>query len=145
MGNRQLGASLVASQRPARHALSTLTPTSYCDHHACMARTVTTHITDDIDGTKDAEEVRFGYLGAEYTIDLSKKNRTALEKALQPYLDAGTKVQPSGRQRRTSSRSTTRRDLQAVREWAKVQGIDISDRGRVSGAVLEQYDAAVGK
>jgi hypothetical protein len=106
-----------------------------------MARTVVTHITDDLDGSKDAEEVRFALQGVEYSIDLSKKNRAALEKALQPYIEAGSKT--SGRRaagRRKSTSDITRRDLKDVRAWAKKQGLDVSDRGRIPTPILEQYD-----
>jgi hypothetical protein len=107
-----------------------------------MARTVVTHVTDDIDGSKDAEEVRFSLNGAEYTIDLAKKNRAALEKVLKPYIDAGTKVTSRRRNARRagSNPSSTRRDLAEVRVWAKSQGLHVSDRGRVPAAVLEQFD-----
>lgn len=105
-----------------------------------MAKNVVTHITDDLDGSADAEEVAFSFGGVDYTIDLSKKNRSALEKALKPYLAAATR-----QTRRTGSRksaSTSKRDLGAVREWAKAQGIEVSARGRVPAKVVEQYDAA---
>lgn len=38
-----------------------------------MARETVIHITDDIDGSKGAEEVSFAYQGTEYRIDLGKK------------------------------------------------------------------------
>lgn len=108
-----------------------------------MAKTTITHITDDLDGSTDATEVSFSYAGTDYSIDLSKKNKTALEKALKPYLDAATKVPGrSSSSRRAKSSSNPKRDLARVREWAKGQGIEVSERGRVSAAVLEQYDAA---
>ena len=107
-----------------------------------MARTVVTQITDDLDGSKGADEVRFAFNGVDYAIDLSKKNRAALEKVLKPYIDAGTKVPARGRATRRSSAAASkgRRDLSEVRAWAKEQGIGLSDRGRVPAAVLEQYD-----
>lgn len=116
-----------------------------------MARTTITQITDDLDGSKDAEEVSFSFRGADYVIDLSKKNQAAMEKALRPYLDAATqtsrKVSTKGSGSRASksaakSRGTTRRDLSAVREWAQANGIRVSERGRIAREVLEQYDAA---
>lgn len=110
-----------------------------------MAKQTTTTITDDIDGSKDATEVAFSYNGVDYTIDLGKKNAAAFEKALKPYIEAGTKVsRRSSAPRRTRSASSTasRNDLAQVREWAKSQGIEVSERGRVSASVLEQYDAA---
>jgi hypothetical protein len=110
-----------------------------------MAKQTTTTVTDDIDGSKDATEVAFSYDGADYTIDLGKKNAAAFEKALKPYLDAATKVSrrsSSSRRPRSASSTASRSDLAQVREWAKSQGIEVSERGRVSASVLEQYDAA---
>jgi hypothetical protein len=109
-----------------------------------VAKTTVTHITDDIDGSKDATEIAFSFDGVDYTIDLSKKNAAAMTKALKPYLDAATKV--SGRSTRSrhprgSKASAPRKDLAAVREWARGQGIEVSDRGRVPSSVIEKYDA----
>ena len=82
----------------------------------------------------------FMWNGATYEIDLSKKNATALEKALTPYLQAGRKVRGSvARSRRTAARA--RADLAAVRVWAKKNGYEVSERGRIAGAVLEAYHA----
>ena len=108
-----------------------------------MAKTTVTHITDDLDGSKDASEVAFSFDGVDYTIDLSKKNAAAMAKALKPYLDAATKVSGrSTRPQRTGSSRTSgpRKDLATIREWARGQGIDVSDRGRIPAAVILQYD-----
>ncbi len=50
-----------------------------------MARTVV--ITDDLDGSSPAEEVRFTWDGVEWSIDLAEANRKRLEEALQPFMD----------------------------------------------------------
>ncbi len=104
----------------------------------------TTIVTDDLDGTSAAETVSFSYEGVAYSIDLSKKNRAALEKALKPYLAAATKVRRSTR--RSSSRSTSRRRpgpaLSDVRNWAAEQGMEVSARGRIAQDVLNAYTAA---
>ena len=124
-------------------------------HPASMAKTTITQITDDLDGSRDAEEVSFSFRGIDYTIDLSKKNQTAMEKALKPYLDAASKpakrssstaakrtgTKPKAAARK-SSRSTTRQDLAAVRDWARANNIDVSDKGRISRNVMDQYAAA---
>jgi hypothetical protein len=109
-----------------------------------MAKTVVT--TDDIDGSPNAETVTFSFDGRSFEIDLSKKSRTALEKALKPYIDAGRSVggratRGSGNGRGRSRRSGSL-DLAAVRAWAAENGITVSDRGRISASVLEQYQAA---
>lgn len=77
-----------------------------------MAKETIVQVIDDIDGSKNAEEVSFAYQGIEYTIDLSKKNRTALERALKPYIEAGTKKSRRNA-RSTSKRTSGRRDLAA--------------------------------
>ena len=94
----------------------------------------------------NAAEVRFSFQGTDYVIDLGKKNLAAFEKALKPYIGAATKVSTgSGKSRRTSKSSSTGQNRAAVREWAKSAGIDVSSRGRIPNAVLEQYQAARNK
>lgn len=107
-----------------------------------MAKTTVTQITDDVDGSTDAEEVSFAYEGVQYSIDLSKKNKAALEKALTPYLAAATKVSRRSSGRRSTSNTASRGDLSAVRAWASKQGIEVSARGRIAKSVIDQYDAS---
>jgi hypothetical protein len=105
-------------------------------------RTITTiELTDDVDGGKAERTIAFGFDGANYEIDLSKKNATAFEKVLRPYVDAARKVGRSNT-RRGRRASAPVRDLSEVREWARANGHAVSDRGRVPAAVLEAYDAA---
>jgi hypothetical protein len=108
-----------------------------------MAKEMITRITDDIDGSANAEEVSFALDGVEFRIDLAKKNRAALEKALKPYMDAGTRSahRVSSNRRRGPKASKGRGDLAEIRAWAKGQGMKVSDRGRVSGEVIRAYEA----
>ena len=110
-----------------------------------MAKNTTVTITDDLDGSNNAKEVSFSLNGRTWVIDLSAKNRAALEKALKPYIAKATEQgQKSrrGKAARTSSRAKPRTDLSAVREWAKSNGHQVSDRGRISADVLHACDAA---
>ena len=111
---------------------------------ASMAKTVVT--TDDLDGSPNAETVTFSFDGRSFEIDLSKKSRAALEKALKPYIDAARSTGSRSARSAASSRGRGRRsgsvDLAAVRAWAADNGIAVSDRGRISASVLEQYQAA---
>jgi hypothetical protein len=110
-----------------------------------MARTTIVQVSDDLDGSANASEVRFAFEGTEYTIDLSSKNRKAFEKALRPYIEAGTRV--PGRRSGTSRSARPKRtgdssvDLAAVRAWAKENGHPVSDRGRLPKTVLDAYTA----
>src|SRR4051794_116467 len=108
-----------------------------------MAKTTTITITDDIDGSSNAQEYTFGYDGQNYTIDLSKKNKTALDKALKPYLAAARKVRATRDSRRGPTTANSRRtDLNEIREWARANGHQVSDRGRIAASVMRDYDAA---
>ena len=108
-----------------------------------MAKTVS--IVDDIDGSTGAATVAFAVDGKRYEIDLSKKNRSAFDKALKPYVDAGRVAPNSGGGRRSSTtraRKPSAVDLGAIREWANANGHQVSDRGRVAASVVEAYNAA---
>ena len=115
-------------------------------HH--MAKTVITQVTDDLDGSTGAETISFGYRGANYEIDLTKRNANAFDKTMKPYLDAARKVTAARGSRRGStgpgrgSRSRSATDLAAVREWARTHGYAVSDRGRISANVMEAYNTA---
>jgi hypothetical protein len=106
-----------------------------------MAKTVNVVVTDDLDGSPDAETVAFAFNGQSYEIDLGQKNLAKFEKSLQPFMEAGRRTS----QRRTAKvarTSSTRIDRAAVRSWAAAQGIKVSERGRISADVLRQYEAA---
>lgn len=113
-----------------------------------MAKTLIT--TDDIDGSAEAETIRFSYNGTSYTIDLGKKNRTAFEKALKPYIEvaqksSGRRPAPSSNTRRSRSgrrRSGSSVDLSAVRAWARENGVEVSERGRIAQSVIDAYQEA---
>jgi hypothetical protein len=112
-----------------------------------MAKQTTVTITDDLDGSANAKEVSFSLGGRSWVIDLSPKNRAALEKALKPYIAKATEQRGAGRRRKSTgspsrSKPKPRTDLAAVREWAKSNGHKVSDRGRISADVLAAYDSA---
>jgi hypothetical protein len=106
-----------------------------------MAKTVSVVITDDLDGSPDAETVAFGFDGHNYEIDLGKKNLAKLQKSLQPFMDAGRRS--TQRKAAKAPRAAgSRVDRAAVRAWAAGQGLKVSERGRISAEVMSKYDAA---
>jgi hypothetical protein len=106
-----------------------------------MAQKITVALEDDLDGGPADETVRFGLGGTEYEIDLSTKNANVLRRQLAPFIEHARKA---GRgQRRRPGRTTSSRERSAdIRAWAKDQGITVSERGRISASVAEQYEAA---
>jgi len=113
-----------------------------------MAQKVVVELVDDLDGTasEGISTVTFGLDGVSYEIDLSDKNAGKLRDEFASWI--GHARRSGGRRttgRRTaggSSSASSRRDLSAVRAWARANGHQVSDRGRVSAAVQEAYDKA---
>jgi hypothetical protein len=109
-----------------------------------MAREVQIKLVDDLDGGTAAETVSFGLDGTSYEIDLSKRNASKLRSALDPYVAGGRKVTPARRGRargRTAARAGGPSAAE-IRDWARENGWEVSDRGRVPAEVREAYDAA---
>jgi hypothetical protein len=110
-----------------------------------MAQKVQTLLIDDLDGGQAEDTVRFGLDGAEYEIDLSAKHAEAMRKALEPYVSAARRASGSVARRpgRNGRRAATAGpDSIAVREWAKSQGIEVKDRGRVPAELVVKFNAA---
>lgn len=109
-----------------------------------MAQKVQVVLTDDLDGGPADETVQFALDGVSYEIDLSEANAEALREAVAPY--AGCARRLGGRSvRRAAAKSrpaAERVDLSDLRTWARDNGYQVSDRGRVSGEVRAAYEAA---
>ncbi len=113
-----------------------------------MAQKVNIVLVDDLDGSEATETVTFGLDGSTYEIDLSDANAAALREALSGYVGHARKVTGGGRRARrsgggsSSSAGSTNGNTRDVREWAKSQGMEVSERGRISAEVQQAYDAA---
>jgi hypothetical protein len=107
-----------------------------------MASMVSVIVSDDLDGSPNAETVAFGFEGVSYEIDLAEKNRARLARDFAPYVDAARKVRQRHPRTTNAGRPGSAADRAAVRAWAKEQGLKISERGRIGAHILEQYEAA---
>lgn len=108
-----------------------------------MAQRVNVVLVDDFDGTEASETVTFGLDGVDYEIDLTGANAAKLREVLGPYVEAGRRV--GGRRRRGGQRgggSNTGPSAADIRQWARDNGWDVPERGRVSAEVREAYAAA---
>ncbi len=116
-------------------------------NRASVAQKIQTLFIDDLDGSAAEGTVRFGLDGTEYEIDLSAGHAKELRDALARYVDAARRV--SGGPRRSAR--TGRRapaggpNTTEVREWAKAQGIEVKDRGRVPADLVVKFKAATGQ
>lgn len=137
-----------------------------------MAERIVRQIIDDLDGSDitdgDGERIEFSLRGVEYQIDLSNGNVAKLEKALQPFVEAAATMRGSrgrgaksngngrgvpaattngsGRQGKAGGNgrdsAAARGDLAAIRQWARDNGHEVSDRGRIKAEIVQAFEAA---
>ncbi len=106
-----------------------------------MAQKVHIVLIDDIDQSDAEETVTFGLDGKDFAIDLNKKNARSLRDALAPYVAHARPV--SGRSgRRSTAKAAGGTAPSEIRAWARENGFDVPERGRVSAEVREAYAAA---
>lgn len=173
-----------------------------------MSSTVQVLLIDDIDGSPADETVQFALDGANYELDLSKRNALALRQMLARYIKsarrvsggsrtAATSMKPaqrrngkvttakaagsragrsgaakpatsagskSARSRSASARTTARtgaaakartqakrrttakragQDPAQIRQWARAQGLSVSERGRIPSELISKFQDAV--
>jgi len=106
-----------------------------------MARRIIEQLIDDIDGSEATETVTFSLDTNSYQIDLSEANAARLRDVLAPYIAHAT-PQRQARGARRASTSGSGVDSATVRQWARGQGIEVNERGRIPKALVEQYHAA---
>lgn len=106
-----------------------------------MARRTKTVLIDDVDGEEAVESVSFALDGVRYEVDLGETNAAALRENFARWAQAGRRV--GGRAKRgTRGGVAHSRETAKIREWARANGHQVSDRGRISAKVQEAYKAA---
>jgi hypothetical protein len=108
-----------------------------------MARTVI--LTDDLDGSPDAEEVQFGWDGVTWAIDLAAENRKKLEDALKPFLDKAHPAQVAQAKSVTTTRTRGAASTAGRIDYSSPEHAGSKHRGRVTEAeaayVRDNFDA----
>lgn len=113
-----------------------------------MAQKTIVQLIDDLDGSTsgDIESVQFSLDGVNYEIDLNEDNAASLRSELERFIGAARRT--GGRVRRNvpgagkSGDVRSREETKAIRDWAKANGHDVSERGRLSSNIVEAYEAA---
>ena len=105
-----------------------------------MARKTYVELIDDIDGSKAESTVLFALEGVEYEIDLSAEHVQELHADFTKWIVSARRV--GGRARRSSSVPSSAKETAKVRAWARENGYDVSDRGRIPADIREAYNAA---
>jgi len=113
---------------------------------AVVAKQTTVTFVDDIDSsTEGVERYTFNWLGTDYEIDLAPRSAKKLIDVMKVYAEKATRVSKSrsvsgARGRGSAGPRSSKEEVQAVRWWAREQGLEVPARGRVSQAVKEAYD-----
>lgn len=111
-----------------------------------MAQKVRTLFVDDLDGGEAEGTVRFGLDGTHYEIDLNAAHAEELRSMLAPYTRAGRKVTGStGRAARNRGKAAKGHSGNKVRDWARANGIEVKDRGRVPADLVVKFREATGQ
>jgi Lsr2 len=110
-------------------------------------------LVDDIDGSDATRTVSFGLDGRVYEIDLSDANAAVLRDSLAAFIAAARKSGGSAAAGRNRAPKMTAisgprpqpldpEQTGAIRAWARQNGHQVSDRGRIAKTVVEAFHAA---
>lgn len=110
-------------------------------------------LVDDLDGNEAAETIRFGLDGEDFEIDLSEEHAASLRDALALWVAHAHRAEDVAGSSRRTTRSATpssaprsgyapidRDQATAIRNWARAQGHDVSDRGRIPARIIDLYN-----
>ncbi|AKK04189.1 histone-like nucleoid-structuring protein Lsr2 [Corynebacterium epidermidicanis] len=109
-----------------------------------MSRREVIQFFDDIDSTPLTQEevniVKFSLDGTNYILDLSAGNAKKFRELLEPYIAVARREgTATPRPRRTGSATP---DSKKIREWARKNGYDVADRGKLPTSMIDAYRAA---
>jgi hypothetical protein len=116
-----------------------------------MAQRVQVLLVCDVhdDDTPGTETVAFALDGTSYEIDVCDRHAKEMRDALAPYVGQARRAgsaRGGGRGRSSTGRAgragSDRQRTAEIRRWAREQGRQVPDRGRLPAAIVEEYEAA---
>ncbi|GEL25021.1 hypothetical protein PSU4_39750 [Pseudonocardia sulfidoxydans NBRC 16205] len=96
-------------------------------------------LVDDLDGSEAVETVELGLDGRAFEIDLNAAHAAELRRKLAPYIASARRVRRDTRPRPGAGTVHSRREAAEMREWARLNGMEVADRGRVPTSVHVAY------
>lgn len=102
-----------------------------------MARKTFVELIDDMNGEKADETVTFSLDGVSYEIDLNADNARQLRDQIGEWTHRARRV--SGRRTTRATSASNPEETARIREWARENGYQVSDRGRISGEIRAAY------
>jgi hypothetical protein len=109
-----------------------------------MAQKVQTLFIDDLDSSEAEGTVRFALDGTSYEIDLNPVHAQELRTVLSRYAQAARRSTGPARRPGRPSRGKTADGVSTTqaRDWARQNGIEVKDRGRIPADVVARFQAA---
>jgi hypothetical protein len=106
-----------------------------------MAQRIQTSLIDDLDGSEAEGTIDFGLNGMHYEIDLNTAHAKELRNTLARYTEAARRVTSATRRPARSGRKAAGDGPgnTEVRAWAREQGIEVKDRGRIPAEVIARF------
>ena len=112
-----------------------------------MATTHVKKVIDDWDGVSEAHKtVRFTYEGKQYEMDLSVDNYNMVHNKFGEFIAkarvvSGGRGRPARGHRVVRHTASNKEHLNKVREWARLNGYTVADRGRIPTHIEDAYNA----
>lgn len=102
-------------------------------------------LIDDINGSRDnVQPVTLTLNGTTYTLDLGTESRDALMAALQPFINharGGKKTRAKRATKENNGGTKAPSEIANLRHWARENGYEVGDRGRIPQHVQDAYAA----
>lgn len=111
-----------------------------------MAQHVNVVLVDDLDGSPADETVTFSLDGVSYEIDLTAANADRRRDGFQEWLQSARRVSGSRKRgnRTATKQSTVGASNSTIREWARANGHEVSERGRIKAEIVDAFNGANG-
>lgn len=94
-------------------------------------------LTGEVIDSEDFEPTRLSVNGRHWEIDLSEESFKKLEKVLEKFLKNATEVRGSTYKKGVTPRVNP--ETSKIRQWAKDNGLDVGDKGRIDSRIIEAY------
>ena len=118
-----------------------------------MAKKTIEVITSDLSGEElepgQGETIIFSVGGGDYSIDLTDAEAEEFRATFDKYVKVASRASSRGTQSSSSARKPSgsgrsSEELAHIRAWAKDNGHEVSERGRIKAEVIEAFDKAQG-
>lgn len=88
----------------------------------------------------EGETIVYSVYGKAYEIDLTAQEAADFHRTLDPFIAVSRRVK--GGEGKKNRSTADRQKLSDIRDWARNQGYEVSERGRISQEILEAFEAA---